>query len=97
MERGDLRRDLELRPLRDLFFGSLEYGLRTHLYRHGEAGLDNCVDALLEPLWRGLAADDGAASMHRTAIERIERVADRLEHAADSLAQTEAPGAPTSP
>jgi len=97
MERGDLRADLELRPLRDLFFGSLEYGLRTHLVRHGEARLDDCVDALLDPIWRGIAADDTAASDPGTTIERLERAADRLERAADSLAPRGAAGDRSAP
>ncbi|CAN0602748.1 unnamed protein product, partial [Ectocarpus sp. 12 AP-2014] len=44
MERGELRDDLAVRPLRDLFFGTLEYGLRTHISHNGTEGLDSYVD-----------------------------------------------------
>jgi AcrR family transcriptional regulator len=84
-ERGDLHGELALRPLRDLFFGTLEYGLRTHLYRHGEEGLEAYVDALLDPLWRGLGAaaeEDGPA---QPALERLDRAAERFEAVAERL------------
>ena len=88
MERGDLRAELELRPLRDLFFGTLEYGLRTHLYRHGTDGLDAWIDTLLDPLWRGMAATTRAATDHDQSLGRLEQAADRLERLAESLART---------
>lgn len=85
VERRDLRGELALRPLRDLFFGTLEYGLRTHLNRHGEEGLEACVDALLDPLWRGLGATDLRGRSTQPALERLDRAAERLEALADRL------------
>lgn len=81
MERGDLRADLDLRPLRDQFFGTMEYGVRTHLYRHGEQGLEDYVDRLLDPLWRGLSADDRDPGYKGDLLERLNQVADRLDEA----------------
>lgn len=86
-ERGDLRGELSLRPLRDLFFGTLEYGLRTHFYRHGEEGLEAYVDALLDPLWRGLGAAAMDAGPARPTLDRLDRAAQRLEALADQLAR----------
>jgi AcrR family transcriptional regulator len=88
MERGELRADLELRPLRDLFFGTLEYGLRTHNYRYGEAGLDDYVEVLLTPIWQSLQADGRGRNRSDAAIERIEAAADRLEAVAGVLVRS---------
>lgn len=79
MERGELRSDLAVRPLRDLFFGTLEYGLRTHIQRHGAPGLDAYVDMLLEPIWRGLAIDTQSPGETVALAERLEKVCQRLE------------------
>ncbi len=94
MERGELRNDLELRPQRDVFFGSLEYGLRTHVYRHGVEGLEDYIDSLLHPLWQSMVREDtpatnapgsgpdGPGQLARQLQEvcsRLEGVADRLE------------------
>ncbi|MFT4766979.1 MAG: TetR/AcrR family fatty acid metabolism transcriptional regulator [Glaciecola sp.] len=83
IERGDLRKDLETRPLRDLFFGTLEYGLRTHMYRHGTEGLDAYVDALLEPLWAGLSDSHPTKTPAELLTERLEEACERLERSAD--------------
>jgi len=64
--RGEIREDIELPPCRDLFFGGLEYGMRTYLYRHrgtADAAIADYIEALVEPVWRCLqpaadAADD---------------------------------------
>ncbi|MDP5069396.1 MAG: TetR/AcrR family transcriptional regulator [Congregibacter sp.] len=88
IERGDLRSTLQTRPLRDLFFGTLEYGLRTHLYRHGTEGLDDYVDALLAPLWDGLENTHQADSDAAKLTERLENACLRLERSAERLANT---------
>lgn len=54
IERGELRADTDLVAFRDLYFGGLEYGMRTYLYRHKGAagsGLSAHVRALVDPLW----------------------------------------------
>lgn len=85
MERGELRQDLALRPLRDLFFGTLEYGMRTHMYHQGSDALDNYVDTLLEPLWRGMSRRREEDADALTAIDRLEAIAQRLEQTAVDL------------
>lgn len=77
-ERGDLRRDLSLRATRDLFFGTLEYGLRTQLLHGGDAaGLERYVERLLESLWCGIGAREAGGAGGGAA--RIEAAAERLE------------------
>lgn len=92
-ERRDLRGEWALRPLRDLFFGTLEYGLRTHLYRHGEEGLEAYVDALLDPLWLGLGAAETESGPTPPALERLDRAAERLEAVAGRLERDSSAGA----
>ncbi|WP_439100774.1 TetR/AcrR family transcriptional regulator [Congregibacter sp.] len=85
MERGDLRDNLQIRPLRDLFFGTLEYGLRTHMYHRGTEGLADYVDTLLDPLWEGLRETDQKGSDATLIAERLEAVSLRLERSAEAL------------
>ncbi|WOJ97801.1 TetR/AcrR family transcriptional regulator [Congregibacter brevis] len=85
IERGDLRSNLQVRPLRDLFFGTLEYGMRTHLYHHGNEGMADYVDALLAPIWEGLHDNDRPNSDAELLTERLEKVSLRLERSVDTL------------
>jgi len=85
MERGDLRGDLDIRATRDLFFGTLEYGLRTRMHHRGEDGLETYVYTLLEPVWRGLSGTSTAAAASDAMAHRLEAVCQRLESLAESL------------
>lgn len=85
VERGELRDGLTMRPLRDLYFGTLEYGLRTHSHRFGQQGLEEYVDTLLEPILRGLSANESPRSDGEALAERMEQVCSKLEAAADRL------------
>lgn len=80
LERGELRRDLDLRSARDLFFGTLEYGMRSHLAHEGsDEGIGESVERLLDSIWPGLAqARDDRISAEPAA--RLEAICDRLEH-----------------
>ena len=80
IERGDLRRDLAVRSTRDLFYGTLEYGMRTHIaHRGSEAGIGKYVDELIAPIWRGLAAASATAESPEALTARMERACERLE------------------
>ncbi|MFK7828331.1 MAG: TetR/AcrR family transcriptional regulator [Congregibacter sp.] len=85
MERDELRSDLSIRPVRDLFFGTLEYGLRTHVSALGTEGMDDYVDALIDPIWRGMARPSHASSSPDELIERLEQVCQQLESSAKRL------------
>jgi AcrR family transcriptional regulator len=85
VERGDLREDLAIRPQRDLFFGTLEYGMRTHMYRLGVEGLDSYVDTLIEPLWHGLGKPQTPQDPTGQLADRLEKACARLEAAAQRL------------
>jgi AcrR family transcriptional regulator len=85
VERGDLRNDLAIRPQRDVFFGTLEYGMRTHLYRQGVDGIDAYVETLLEPLWGGIGRHHTQQASTEQLADRIESACARLEAAAAKL------------
>ncbi|RLQ22047.1 TetR family transcriptional regulator [Seongchinamella sediminis] len=88
MERGYVRADLELSAIRDLFFGGLEYGMRTLMGRNSSRKkIDAYVEVIVQPLWQSMqvASDtppDAAAGLERRlelACERLENIADRLD------------------
>lgn len=90
MERGYIKSDLELPAVRDLFFGGLEYGMRTLMGRKytGEK-IAAYVEAIVEPLWQSMHVEDAtsspgdSATLNRLddACARFEKIASRLEKA----------------
>ncbi|MEQ8516903.1 MAG: TetR/AcrR family transcriptional regulator [Chromatocurvus sp.] len=96
IERGEIRESTDLIAFRDLYFGGLEYGMRTYLYRHKGAagsGLGAHVLALVDPLWESIsAAGNSASSPASTAGARLDAVAARLESAAQRLEKLTTPG-----
>lgn len=78
IERGELRRDLSTRSTRDLFFGTLEYGLRSQMLRRGaDEGLEAYVDQLLTGVWLGIQQPASTSVVDPAA--RIDAATDRLE------------------
>ncbi len=91
MERGYLDPELELPAIRDLFFGGLEYGMRTLIGRkHTGEKIGAYVEAIVEPLWQSMqtqttAVDSPPAGGNLRldqACARLEKVAARMERAA---------------
>ncbi len=86
IERGYLQPGLELPALRDLFFGGLEYGLRTLLGKNNTRELNRYVDKIVDPLWASMQVGNGAPAADSQDIDsRLERTCDRLEKAAARL------------
>lgn len=89
MERGYIRHDLELPVIRDLFFGGLEYGMRTLMARKTSRDkVDAYVEAMVDPLWQSMQSAGGPAdepvmdseAAHLDAVtNRLEQIAERLE------------------
>ena len=87
IERGYLDPNLELSAIRDLFFGGLEYGMRTLLGRKRTNKMTSYVEAIVDPLWRSmqllgkdhiLASTDTDKRMD-SVCKRLEAVAERLD------------------
>ncbi|MEM7360227.1 MAG: TetR/AcrR family transcriptional regulator [Pseudomonadota bacterium] len=84
MQRGEVREDINISALRDLFFGGLEYGSRS-LFLHD--AFDQCeerVASLVDPLWQSMRRDADPrapenASKLDAVCERLESVATQLE------------------
>lgn len=83
--RGEIRDDIPLWIIRDMFYGSLEYSLRTHLLRNRPAKqIDDIARKIMSMVRRGIASDtdrdQGDASQDLTKItRRLEAIAKRLE------------------
>ena len=86
IERGDLHADLELAAIRDLFFGGLEYGMRTLLGRRNTRDLAAYVEKIVDPLWVSMKVASEPAGMDTSDLQtRLEKACRRLEKAADAL------------
>lgn len=89
IERGDLDPALSLPAFRDLFFGGLEYGMRTLLGKENTANVADYVQQIVDPLWIGMVAPGGRDDAHAPETEqRLEKVCRRLEKAVRRLEQT---------
>lgn len=80
--RGEMRKEVSLRFVRDLFYGTLEYVCRTvMLHGEGDSPAD-AVDALMNVLRSGIFVSDAAGhagSDLESLTARLESVAQRLE------------------
>ncbi|MEP5569196.1 MAG: TetR/AcrR family transcriptional regulator [Halioglobus sp.] len=80
IERGYIKQDLELSALRDLFFGGLEYGIRTLKGRNYSADkIEAYVEALVDPLWASMQENNEESDMAKRGDENLEKACKRLE------------------
>jgi AcrR family transcriptional regulator len=86
IERGDLNPGLELPAIRDLFFGGLEYGMRTLLGRNNTDDITTYVQAIVDPLWDSMQRTDAEPADSTASLDqRLEKACLRLEKAANKL------------
>ena len=86
IQRGYLDPKLNLPALRDLFFGGLEYGMRTVLGRPRGRDFKSHIHAIVEPLWQSMQVADAVDPPDETALSRrLEMACDRVEAAARAL------------
>ena len=82
IERGELREDINISALRDLFFGGLEYGSRSMFLHNAFDQCEERVASLIEPIWLSMQIsqdmDRDEVRLSKT-CQRLEDVADRLE------------------
>jgi AcrR family transcriptional regulator len=81
---GEFRDDLSLRLVRDMIYGGIEHHTWAYLRGEGDFSPDEVADRLAEMVFRALATEDKAESESgrlRRAVDRLERIADRLEAA----------------
>ncbi len=76
----------ELPALRDLFFGGLEYGMRTLLGKKNVQEVHSYVEKIVDPLWSSMQVrTEGSASAGTDSARRLEQTCERLEKAAARL------------
>ncbi|WP_423898819.1 TetR/AcrR family transcriptional regulator [Candidatus Pelagadaptatus aseana] len=83
IERGEIRSDTVLPAARDLFFGGLEYCMRTMFAHEVDEKFKDYIHSVVEPIWLGIKvqseASTGSGQHLLDVCERLERVADKLE------------------
>jgi AcrR family transcriptional regulator len=78
--RGELRSDIPIPLIRDMIFGGLYHHCAAMLQGRGSVDPDKSADMIVDFVFAGIrVADPPAAPREATALERIERAADRLE------------------
>ncbi len=84
---GDIRKDLSLWALRDVFFGAMEYGARTMLIKNRPGDLDHFIDNLMRlvVIKNAAAAGSDAAAQLASITQRLEAAASRIEKAAGKI------------
>jgi AcrR family transcriptional regulator len=87
VNRAEIRADLPLSVIRDLFYGGLEYGARTMRMRPSKTDIEATVTNFMLILTAGMfvppaqaAATDGSDNM-QLVLNRLEKIAGRLESA----------------
>ena len=85
MERGYLDPGLELPAIRDLFFGGLEYGMRTLLGKKNTREVNSYVEKIVDPLWTSMQAEGREQQTAEPAQQRIDEACRRIEKAANRL------------
>ncbi|MEM7706152.1 MAG: TetR/AcrR family transcriptional regulator [Pseudomonadota bacterium] len=82
IHKRELRDDVPHWIIRDLFFGSLEYAMRTHILKNApDDEIQVIVTNVIDLLQRGV----GAKPAQSTATDAIAPIVDRLERVADRL------------
>ena len=75
---GQLARDIPLTMLRDFFYGSMEYGLRTLMMKDQENGIDEFVAGLMKLMFgREISQDQQPTDLKLAS--RLERAVERME------------------
>jgi TetR/AcrR family transcriptional regulator, fatty acid metabolism regulator protein len=78
--RGEFRKDVSPRIVRDMIFGGCEHHSWAYLRGEGDFDPQTAADAITDLIYRGLATgvESGARAV-RDPLHRLERIADRLE------------------
>jgi TetR/AcrR family fatty acid metabolism transcriptional regulator len=81
INRGELRDDMPLWLLRDIFYGTLEYALRTTLLHDRRNQINATVERMVEVLVTGVGATPPArdSTPSEDCAERLEKAVGRLE------------------
>ena len=89
VQTGELRDDVPISLLRDIIFGCIEHQTWAYLRGEGDFSVDDVTDGIATVVFRGMRVvpatpADGAEPGLSDAVRRLERVATRLEQAAEA-------------
>ena len=79
IERGEFRRGISLSIVRDLLFGCVEHHSFAYLRGEGDFSPDVAADAIVDIVYRGLAAEAPPGDPAGDLLARLGAVVDRLE------------------
>lgn len=86
IERGYIHEELQVSAIRDLFFGGLEYGMRTLMGRkYNQQRIAEYVEAIVEPLWQSMQVKQPQASPAPDTESRLNASCERLESIIEKL------------
>lgn len=85
VNQAEVRDDIELWVIRDLFYGSLEYSARTQILRGRPDNTNDIVASLMTMIRQGIAV--GSSEERPAARHNLEAIAQRLEKVAVRLEQ----------
>lgn len=80
----EIRDDINLSAIRDLFFGGLEYAMRTLMLKNKMDNIEKYVSDVVRPLWRSIkntqtTKQDPSSNRLEETISRLENIAQKLE------------------
>ena len=81
---GEIRDDTNLSAIRDLFFGGLEYAMRTLMLRRKMSDIEKYVTDIVMPLWESIKSSREESQLSSTE-DRFETAISRLEEIAKSM------------
>lgn len=81
---GEIRDDTNLSAIRDLFFGGLEYAMRTLMLKRKMSDIEKYVTDIVMPLWESIKSSREESQLSSTE-DRFETAISRLEEIAKSM------------
>ena len=81
---GEIRDDTNLSAIRDLFFGGLEYAMRTLMLKSKMSDIEKYVTDIVMPLWESIKIKK-ASTLQETDSASLEKAISRLESVAKKL------------
>jgi len=80
-----IRDDINLSAVRDLFFGGLEYGMRTLMLREKMDDIEGYVQDIVSPLWDSIKIKSKKTEDSGHQDERLESAVKKIEELAEKL------------
>ncbi|MEZ5895869.1 MAG: TetR/AcrR family transcriptional regulator [Parvularculaceae bacterium] len=84
--RGEIPQAAEPWVLRDIFFGSLDYAMRSIVIKRKSRTIEQVVDGLVSTIMGGAGATPGSSGNLDPIVERLEKIARRMERASTRTA-----------